>query len=141
MSEVERVPSPSRWTRYYLKYVPPYAGHGMRAVLIFQRVDTGASFEDAEFRVWCEELIQDVRWWCVEAAPEDPFVLRLFFPAALYEGMAPYCDVAVPRRQAKGSIWRLRGPHNAQDELFRLEAVRDVNDAELADEEKLMAQP
>jgi len=141
MSDLEPIPAPSRWMRYYLKYVSPYAGHGMRAVLIFQRIDDGAPTEDADFRVWCQELILGTLWCKVESAPEGPGVLRIFFPSDDYEGMAPYTDIEVPPKPRVGTIWRLRAPHNPDPEVFRLESVKEITDTDLAAEEQVMLAP
>ncbi|MCC6750091.1 MAG: hypothetical protein IT371_20665 [Deltaproteobacteria bacterium] len=110
----------------------------MRSFLVFRRIDDGAAFEDAEFRVWCEELVQGTLWWRVEAAPEDARVLRIFFPPHVYEGMATHVDVEVPSMPKTGSIWRLRAPHNKAYELFRLESATEVTDSGLSEEERSM---
>jgi hypothetical protein len=110
----------------------------MRAFLVFRRIDDGA-FEDAEFRVWCQELIMGTLWCSVEAAPEDSCTLRIFFPDDEYDGMAKYVDVEVPLVPRVGSIWRLRAPHNQNPELFRLVSATEVNDFDLAEEERRMS--
>lgn len=132
------LPKQSRWRKYNLSREAGRAA--VRSFAIYERIDADSDPEDPDFRVWCEELIDDEQWWLLEGTLEESNI-RVFFPHDLYNGMPPHLDIEKPMRPRLGGRWRVLRPDRGQHGVYVLKSVEAITATQVALEEKTFRSP